>query len=94
MVKNKYGKGNGCMGEEVVSFYTDEQKDIDQKHTLNPSNPKAFFMTKPVRGQTVQAINTRPLFFKFESIWMERLHILKNKSLYDNIYQPFTNRSS
>ena len=78
--KNKYGKGNWRMDGKVVSFFTDEQKDLDEKHSLNFSNSRARFITKPLRDKTDRVIKTRLQFFESEIPWIERLEILKNKN--------------
>jgi hypothetical protein len=78
--KNNYGKGNWRLDGKVVSFFTDEQKDLDEKHSLNFSNSRARFITKPLRDKTDRVIKTRLQFFESEIFWIERLEILKNKN--------------
>ena len=79
-VKNKYGKGNWSMDGKVVSFFTDEQKDLDEKYTLDFSNSKARFITKPLRDNTDRVIKTRLQFFESDIFWIERLAIYKNRN--------------
>lgn len=78
--KNKYGKGKWSMDGNIVSFYTDKQKDLDEKHTLDFNNSKARFITKPLRDKTDRVIKTRLQFFESEIFWIERLKILKSKN--------------
>ncbi|WP_297765642.1 hypothetical protein [uncultured Muriicola sp.] len=78
--RNKYGKGNWRMDGKIVSFITDKEKDIDEKYTLDFSNSKARFITKPERDKTDRKIETKLQFFESEIFWIERLKILKNKN--------------
>jgi len=78
--ENKYGKGNWSLDGKIVSFFTHEQNDLDEKHTLDFSNSKARFITKPLRDKTDRIIKTRLQFFESEIFWIERLKILKNKN--------------
>ena len=75
--ENKYGKGNWSADGKVVSFFTDKEKDLDEKHTLDFSNSKARFVTKPSRDKTDRVIKTRLLFFQSEIFWIEGLNIFK-----------------
>lgn len=75
--ENKYGKGNWSADGKVVSFFTDKEKDLDEKHTLDFSNSKARFVTKPSRDKTDRVIKTRLLFFESEIFWIEGLNIFK-----------------
>ena len=74
--ENKYGKGKWSMEGKVVTFFT-EQSDLDEKYTLNFSNSKARFITKPPRDQSDRVINTALQFFASDIFWIERLKILK-----------------
>ncbi|MEY8022178.1 hypothetical protein AB8P51_15195 [Muriicola sp. SD30] len=78
--ENKYGKGSWSLDGKVVSFVTNEQRDLDEKHTLDFSNSKARFITKPLKDKTDRVIKTRLQFFESEISWIERLEILKNKN--------------
>ncbi len=76
-VENKYGKGIWRAEGKVVSFYTDKEKDLDEKHTLDFSNSKAHFVTKPARDKTERVIKTRLKFFESEIFWIKGLDITK-----------------
>jgi hypothetical protein len=74
---HKYGKGNWSADGKVVSFFTDNKKDFDEKHTLDFSNSRARFITKPSRDKTDRIIRTRLQFFESEIFWIKGLEILK-----------------
>ncbi len=38
---NKYGKGNWNEDGKVISFFSDKEKDFDEKYTLDSSNSRA-----------------------------------------------------
>lgn len=75
--RNLYGKGSWSAQGIVVSFFCDEEKDIDEKHTLDFSNSRARFITKHARDKTDRVVDTRLQFFESEIFWIERLKILK-----------------
>lgn len=74
---NKYGKGKWTVENNLISFFADKQKDIDEKNTLDFSNSKARFITKSPRDKTDQIIKTRLQFLKSEIFWMARIEIFK-----------------
>ena len=74
---NKYGKGKWTVENNVISFFSDKQKDIDEKNTLDFTNSKARFITKSPRDKTDQIIKTRLQFLKSEIFWMARIEIFK-----------------
>lgn len=74
---HKYGKGTWRMDGKLVSFFTDNEKDIDEKHTLDFSDSRARFITKPPRDKTDRIIKTRLQFFESKIFWIERLTIAK-----------------
>ncbi|MDH7444808.1 hypothetical protein [Aquimarina sp. 2201CG14-23] len=76
-IVHKYGKGLWKVDGKIVSFSTDKEKDIDQKHTLDFSNSRARFITKPSRDKTDRVIKTRLQFFESEIFWIKRLQIFK-----------------
>ncbi|MCW5515857.1 copper resistance protein NlpE [Muriicola sp. Z0-33] len=75
--ENKYGKGNWSRDGKIVSFFTDKEKDIDEKHTLDFSDSKARFITRPARDKTDRIIKTRLRFFESKIFWIERMKIFK-----------------
>lgn len=76
-IVHKYGKGTWSVDGKVVSFNTDNEKDIDEKHTLDFSDSKARFITKPSRDKTDRIIKTRLQFFESKIFWIERMKIFK-----------------
>jgi hypothetical protein len=76
-VVNRYGKGTWSTDGKVVSFFTDNEKDIDEKHTLDFSGSRARFITKPSRDKTDRIIETRLQFFESKIFWIKRLKIFK-----------------
>jgi len=76
-IVHKYGKGTWSVDGKIVSFFTDNEKDIDEKHTLNFSHSRARFITKPARDKTDRIIKTRLQFFESKIFWIERLTIFK-----------------
>ena len=76
-ITDKYGKGMWILDGKVISFITDKEKDLDEKHTMDFSNSKARFITKPSRDKTDRMIKDRLKFFKSEIFWIEGLDIFK-----------------
>lgn len=74
---NKYGKGEWIMKNNVISFFCDKQKDIDEKHTLDFTNTKARFVIKSPRDKTDQIIKTKLTFLESDIFWIKRLNIVK-----------------
>jgi len=74
---NKYGKGKWTLENNVISFFSDKQKDIDNKNTLDFTNSKARFIIKSPRNKTDEIIKTRIQFLKSEIFWMEKIEIFK-----------------
>jgi hypothetical protein len=74
---NKFGKGKWTIENNVISFFSDKQKDIDEKNTLDFTNSKARFITKSPRDKTDQIIKTRLQFLKSEIFWMAKIEIFK-----------------
>ncbi|MGB5359645.1 MAG: copper resistance protein NlpE N-terminal domain-containing protein [Eudoraea sp.] len=74
---NEYGKGNWTADGKIISFFSDNEKDFDEKNTLDLSNSRARFITKPSRDKTDRIIKTRLKFFESEIFWIEGLDIFK-----------------
>lgn len=70
-----YGKGKWTVENNVVSFVSDKQIDMDGKHTLDFSNSKARFHTKTAKHKT--DIKTRLQFLKSEIPWINRIEVFK-----------------
>ncbi|MGL3000482.1 hypothetical protein [Flavobacterium sp. RSSB_23] len=74
---NKYGKGKWTIENNVISFFSDKQQDIDNKFTLDFTNSKARFITKSPRDKTDQIIKTRLQFLKSDIFWMAKIELFK-----------------
>jgi hypothetical protein len=74
---NKYGKGKWTIENKVISFFSDKQKDFNEKYTLDFTNSKARFIIKSPRDKTDQIIKVRLQFLESEIFWMERIEIFK-----------------
>lgn len=76
-IAHKYGKGTWAADGQVVTFLTDKESDFDEKHTLDLSDSRARFITKPSRDKTDRVIKTRLKFFDTEILWIKGLDIYK-----------------
>ena len=76
-IVHKYGKGTWSVDGKIVSFITNEEKDFDEKYTLDFNASKARFITKPSRDKTDRIIKTRLKFYESEIFWIEGLDIFK-----------------
>jgi hypothetical protein len=74
---NKYGKGNWTIKNNVISFFSNKQKDFDEKYTLDFTNTKARFVTKSARDKSDKIIKTQLKFLESEIFWMRRIDIDK-----------------
>lgn len=74
---NKYGKGKWTIEKDVISFFSDKQKDINEKNILDFTNSKARFITKSPRDKTDQIIKTRLQFLKSEIFWIAKIEMFK-----------------
>lgn len=72
-----YGKGTWNSEDNVISFYSDAEKDVDGKHTLNFTDTKARFMTRSVRSISDKPIKTRLKFYTSEIFWIKGIEIFK-----------------
>jgi hypothetical protein len=74
---NKYGKGNWRSEDNVITFFSNEQKDFDEPYTLDFNTTKARFISKHPRDKTDRIIKTRLQFLESAIFWIERLEIFK-----------------
>lgn len=74
---NKYGKGKWTVKDKVVTFFSDKQKDLNEKYTLDFTNSKARFITKSQRDKTDQVIITRLKFLTSDIPWMKTIEMPK-----------------
>jgi hypothetical protein len=73
----KYGKGNWTLKNNVISFFSDKQKDLDEKFTLDFTNTKARFVTKSPRDTSDKIIKPQLRFLESEILWMRRIDLDK-----------------
>ena len=74
---NKYGKGRWTVENNVISFFTEKEKELDEKYTLDFTNSKARFVAKSSRDKTDRIVDTKLIFLKSEIFWMERIEMSK-----------------
>lgn len=74
--KNYYGKGKWTVEKNVISFFSDKQKDLDDKFTVDFTNTKARFITKLPRDKTDKIVPTKLQFLKSSIAWMNRIDLL------------------
>jgi hypothetical protein len=74
---NKYGKGKWTVENNVIAFFSDKQKDIDEKHTLDFTNSKARFVIKSPRDKTDQIIKTKLKFLNSDIFWIKGIDVFK-----------------
>jgi len=72
---NKYGKGKWSIEKDVISFFSENQK--DEKYTLDFTNSKARFVTKSPRNKTPELVKTRLQFLKSDIFWMKNCKLFK-----------------
>jgi hypothetical protein len=73
----KYGKGTWTIKNNVISFFSDKQKDFDEKFTLDFTNTKARFVTKSPRDTSDKILKTQLRFLESEILWMRRIDLDK-----------------
>jgi hypothetical protein len=73
----KYGKGKWTVENKVVSFTSDKQEDLDEKHTLDFTNSEARFVSKNPRDMSDQIVKTRLRFLESDIPWMKAIEIFK-----------------
>ena len=75
--KNYYGKGTWTVENNIVSFVSDKQNDLDDEHTLDFSTSKARFHLKSNKGKADKVLKTRLQFLTSEISWMKRVEVFK-----------------
>jgi hypothetical protein len=72
-----YGKGSWTIENHVVSFFSNQQKDLDEKHTMDFTNTKARFIIKSPRDTSDKIIKTSLQFLASDIPWMGRVKLYK-----------------
>jgi len=75
--KHFYGKGTWTAENNIVSFVSDKQTDLDEKYTLDFSNSKARFHIKSNKGKADKILKTRVQFLTSDISWMKRVELSK-----------------
>jgi len=75
--QNKYGRGKWTEEKNVISFLSDKQKDINEKHTLDFTNSKARFIIKSPRDKSEKVVRTRLQFLESDIPWLTRINLFK-----------------
>jgi len=74
----KSGKGTWKVEKpNVIYFYVDEEKDMDNAHVLNFNNSKARFTQKSPRDKSDRIIPTSIRFYDSEISWIKGMKLLK-----------------
>ncbi len=74
---NHYSKGKWTIENNVISFFSDKQKDFDEKYTLDFTNSKARFIIKSPRDTSDQIIKTSIQFLISDIFWMAKIKMFK-----------------
>ncbi|MWB92833.1 hypothetical protein GON26_00490 [Flavobacterium sp. GA093] len=72
-----YGKGTWKIKDNLVSFFSDKQKDIDEKHTMNFTNSVARFVTKSPRDKSDKIIKIKLQFLESDIFWIKPIGLFK-----------------
>lgn len=75
--ENFYGKGTWKAEKNIISFYSDEQGDLDEIHTMNFNNTKARINRKSPRDISNKVIKESIIFFSSELFTIKGLELFK-----------------
>ncbi len=84
-IVHKYGKGTWDIEVKkkfststiLVSFFTDKEKDFDDKFTLDFNGSKARLIMKSPRDKTNASVKERLQFYKSDIFWIETIEMFK-----------------
>lgn len=74
---NKYGKGKWTAKDNLITFSSNKQEDLDTKYTLDFNKSTARFVTKNPRDKSDKIVKTRLTFLESGIFWMERIDVFK-----------------
>lgn len=74
---NDYGRGTWIFQDKKVLFYTNPEKDLEGKYSLNFANSRAHFLTKSPRDLSGRPFKIRLKFFESDIFWIKGLEIFK-----------------
>jgi len=76
--ENSYGKGIWKIEKDnTLYFFTEEATDLDDKYTLNFTNTKARYHTKPPRDKTDKIVKNHLRFYDSEIPWVKGWKLFK-----------------
>ena len=76
--ENSYGKGTWKVEKDnVLFFYTDENSELDDKHTIDLTNTKARYYTKSPRDKSDKIVETKLKFYESEIPWVKGWELFK-----------------
>ena len=74
---NKYGKGKWTAKDNLITFSSNKQEDLDEKYTLDFNKSTARFVTKNPRDKSDKIVKTKLTFLESGIRSMERLDVFK-----------------
>lgn len=75
--ENFYGKGTWKAEKNLVFFHSDENKDLDEKHTIDFTNSKARYTTKSPRDTSNKVVKTSLRFYESDLFYIKGLELFK-----------------
>lgn len=78
--ENKYAKGVWKVEKEnIIYFYTDQNTDLDETHSLNFNNTKARYHSKSKRDKSGRLIKKTLNFFASDIFWVKSMKLTKKE---------------
>ncbi len=75
--QNTYGKGTWNAEKNIISFFTDDQHELDEKHTLDFSATKARVDRKSIRNKSPEVIPDKMRIYESEISWVKGMKLEK-----------------
>ena len=75
--KDTYGKGTWRAKKNIISFFTDEENELDEKNTLNFSNTKARVDRKSIRNKSPEVIADKMRIYESNIAWVQGMKLEK-----------------
>lgn len=77
--ENTYGKGNWSAEKNLISFFSDKIKDLDEINRLDFSNTKAKFQSNSPRDKSNRMVPTKLKFYQSDIFWVKGTELLKSE---------------
>ena len=74
---HQYGRGTWKSQDKKILFFTNPEKDLTEKYSLNLANSRAHFITKSKRSSSEHPFKTRLKFFESDIFWIKGVEIFK-----------------